>query len=491
MSDKGSDKQQKGEFHILPIDEDKKNPPPHKGRHSHSGNGPDLRSEFHVGPALMPGIFMGSMGANATAFERENAAKKREKTSARSTICIWESGTELKLEEPLEFSEHYSMLKGDARDAVIMIICFFGHSHVSSFPTLQQTNHTMASSTSTATVPTTGNLSLSTTSKRTPLPFAFQFLAASMAGMTEIVSMYPLDLVKTRLQLQITTPPSPIKTPIIEAHGIMANNSTPKATPPRPYSSIVNTLHRVVRREGVLQLYRGVLPPLIAEAPKRAIKFGAYEQWGFILKKIFSLDRLTALQAGFVGSMAGATEAIFVTPFELVKVRLQDRASLKLYSGTADCIRKIAAQEGILTFYRGLEATIWRHASWSGIYFMTIQGFRIAFPERSTASREENLMRNFIAGTIGGILGTLIDTPFDVVKSRIQNQHSGSVSYVLPRVGQLYRQEGFRALYKGLAPKLIRVGAGGGLLLVVFDTVSEVMRMFVVDNQPGSASSTS
>ncbi|KAF9082534.1 hypothetical protein BGX23_012355 [Mortierella sp. AD031] len=81
MSDKGPGKHEKGEFNILPVDEDKKNAPPPKGRHSesHAGNGPDLRSEFHVGPALMPGAFMSSMGTNTTAFERDHAVQKDKK----------------------------------------------------------------------------------------------------------------------------------------------------------------------------------------------------------------------------------------------------------------------------------------------------------------------------------------------------------------------------------------------------------------------------
>ncbi|KAG0365142.1 hypothetical protein BGZ54_006828, partial [Gamsiella multidivaricata] len=74
----GPGQHEKGEFHILPVDEDKKHPPPPKGRHSEANSGgPDLRSEFHVGPAMMPGPFVSSMGANATAFERENAQKAK------------------------------------------------------------------------------------------------------------------------------------------------------------------------------------------------------------------------------------------------------------------------------------------------------------------------------------------------------------------------------------------------------------------------------
>lgn len=92
------------------------------------------------------------------------------------------------------------------------------------------------------------------------------------------------------------------------------------------------------------------------------------------------------------------------------------------------------------------------------------------------------MMRNFVAGTLGGVLGTLVNTPFDVVKSRIQNQHEGPIGYVFSRVARLYRQEGFRALYKGLAPKLVRLGPGGGLLLVVFDRTSELMRSFIYED---------
>ncbi|KAF8926428.1 mitochondrial carrier domain-containing protein [Dissophora ornata] len=309
-----------------------------------------------------------------------------------------------------------------------------------------------------------------TKQKPTPLPFAYQFLAGAIAGVSEVAGMYPLDLVKTRLQLQTTS---------IRPRGTSSFTHAGKSiVEAAPYTSILDCLRKVVQQEGLLNLYRGALPPLLAEAPRRAIKFGANEQWGLALKKLFSLDQFTATQAGFVGSLAGATEAFLVTPFDLLKVRLQDRHSLGMYKGTLDCARKIGAQEGLLTFYHGFESTVWRHASWSGVYFMTIHLFRIALPQRSSTSKNERMLRNFVAGTIGGILGTLVNTPFDVVKSRIQNQRKDNVRYgfALPSVARIYREEGFRALYKGLAPKLVRLGPGGGLLLVVFDRVSELIR---------------
>jgi solute carrier family 25 (mitochondrial 2-oxodicarboxylate transporter), member 21 len=35
------------------------------------------------------------------------------------------------------------------------------------------------------------------------LPFQYQFAAGAIAGVTEILVMYPLDVVKTRFQLQV------------------------------------------------------------------------------------------------------------------------------------------------------------------------------------------------------------------------------------------------------------------------------------------------
>ncbi|KAG0309208.1 hypothetical protein BGZ98_004508 [Dissophora globulifera] len=289
--------------------------------------------------------------------------------------------------------------------------------------------------------------------KPAPLPFAYLYLAGAIAGVTEITCMYPLDLVKTRLQLQTTS---------TRARGTIPVAAVTTTTKTVPYTSILDCLRRVVQQEGSQRLYRGVLPLLVAEAPRRAIKFGVNEQWGLALKKLLSIDQFSATQAGFVGSLTGATEAFFVTPFEFVKVRLQDPQSLGKYSGAFDCMRKVTTEEGVFTFFHGIESTVWRHTTWSGFYFMSIHVFRMAFPERSNSSKQERLLKNFIAGTIGGTLGVLVSTPFDVIKSRVQNQRRENAK--------------FRALYKGLAPKLVRLGLGGGLLLVTFDVVSELMR---------------
>lgn len=88
---------------------------------------------------------------------------------------------------------------------------------------------------------------------------------------------------------------------------------------------------------------------------------------------------------------------------------------------------------------------------------------------------------DFISGTIGGTFGTFFNTPFDVVKSRIQNSprikgQAPKYNWAFPALATLLREEGFRALYKGFAPKVLRMGPGGGVLLVVYTNVMDWFR---------------
>ena len=87
------------------------------------------------------------------------------------------------------------------------------------------------------------------------------------------------------------------------------------------------------------------------------------------------------------------------------------------------------------------------------------------------------------AGSIGGTVGTILNTPMDVVKSRIQNSPkiAGSVpkyNWAWPAVGTVMKEEGFSALYKGFLPKVLRLGPGGGILLVVFTAVTDFFKQY-------------
>lgn len=82
---------------------------------------------------------------------------------------------------------------------------------------------------------------------------------------------------------------------------------------------------------------------------------------------------------------------------------------------------------------------------------------------------------------MAGTLGTSLATPFDVVKSRMQNQGPGQQRYVwtVPSLARLFREEGFRACYKGYSARLLRLGPGGGIMIVAFDKMYIIILVFL------------
>jgi hypothetical protein len=114
--------------------------------------------------------------------------------------------------------------------------------------------------------------------------------------------MYPLDVVKTRMQL--------------------ASGATAAGAP----KSVFATLRHIAQTEGTANLYRGIISPILAEAPKRACKFASNEQYKKLVARADGSH--TALRLYIAGAMAGATEAFVNTPFEVVKVRMQSKENL-------------------------------------------------------------------------------------------------------------------------------------------------------------------
>jgi solute carrier family 25 (mitochondrial 2-oxodicarboxylate transporter), member 21 len=262
-----------------------------------------------------------------------------------------------------------------------------------------------------------------------PLTMRERLLAGGCAGLTELAVMYPLDVVKTRAQLD-----------------------TSRAGAPGAGPSTLARLRLLIASEGPVGMYRGVLPPALMETPKRAIKFAANEAAAGHLRRGSATGELSQARAAAAGISAGIAEAFFVVPFELVKIRLQDVTSRARFSGATDVVLDVLRTRGPVGLYQGLESTLWRQSVWNGGYFGLIFAVRRRLP--AAESESQRLRNNFVAGTISGAFGTSLNTPIDVVKSRIQNQVPGQpvkYSWTLSALATVAREEGF-VVAKSLAP---------------------------------------
>ncbi|KAH9974405.1 mitochondrial carrier domain-containing protein [Lactifluus volemus] len=287
-------------------------------------------------------------------------------------------------------------------------------------------------------------------STQKPLPFYVTFTAGAIAGVSEILTFYPLDVVKTRMQLE---------------RG-------------KSSAGLLGSFRSIIREEGFGRLYRGLVPPLLLEAPKRATKFAANDFWGKTFRQMSGETEMTRQLSIITGCSAGATESFVVVPFELVKIKLQDKSLASTYGGPLDVVRQVVRKDGILGLYTGMEATFWRHLWWNGGYFGCIFQVKSMLPKADT--QQGQFLNNFVSGTIGGFVGTAINTPY-VVKSRIQGAEKvpGAIpkyNWTYPALVTIFREEGPAALYKGFVPKVLRLAPGGGVLLLVVEFTLGVFR---------------
>lgn len=183
------------------------------------------------------------------------------------------------------------------------------------------------------------------------------------------------------------------------------------------------------------------------------------------------------------GLGAGVLEAILVNPFEMVKVTLQaNRNKGGEVPTTWAATRLIVAEHGIGSrgLNRGLTATIGRNGVFNMLYFGFYHSMKDIVPEFKDPYQE--FLRKVALGFIAGTLGSVINIPFDVAKSRIQGPQPqpGVFKYksTFPTIATVYREEGFAALYKGLTPKVMRLAPGESRQLhklVVFTAETQLL----------------
>ncbi|XP_035850448.1 mitochondrial 2-oxodicarboxylate carrier isoform X2 [Sander lucioperca] len=262
--------------------------------------------------------------------------------------------------------------------------------------------------------------------------------------------MHPLDVVKTRFQIQRGT------------------------SDPNSYKNLSDCFRTIIRNEGVFGFYKGILPPILAETPKRAVKFFTFEQY----KKLLNLTPLSpGLALSVAGLGAGLTEAVVVNPFEVVKVSLQaNRDSFTEQPSSFAQARRIIKSEGFgfRGLNKGLTSTLGRHGVFNMIYFGFYFNVKDAIPTSPDPTLE--FMRKFAIGLVSGTISSCVNIPFDVAKSRIQGPQPvpGEIKYrtCFQSMALVYREEGYLALYKGLVPKIMRLGPGGAVMLLVYEYVS-------------------
>mmetsp|Transcript_28095 Transcript_28095/g.66848 ORF Transcript_28095/g.66848 Transcript_28095/m.66848 type:complete len:352 (-) Transcript_28095:24-1079(-) len=323
--------------------------------------------------------------------------------------------------------------------------------------------------------------STSAPSQGTRVNLSSNAIAGVAAGFVSSVLTHPLDVVKTRFQVQ-----------------------DGKQTTVPKYRSTFNALLQITRAEGPRTLYAGLAPNLLGSTISWGCYFYGYNYLrGRARTKAELLDaqgQPTPLVNFACATMAGACTCLATNPVWLVKTRLQLQtggSTPKRYKGMIDAWRQVVEQEGVLGLYRGLVPSLLL-VSHGALQFMAYEELK-KFAQKYTQQAEHlQPWQTFLAGASAKCFASTVTYPSQVVRARLQqvdphllkhlqqlqNGGGGGAPPRMARNARYYkgfadctlkivRLEGVAGFYKGLAPNLLRVMPSSAITFVVYEAVAK------------------
>jgi len=304
---------------------------------------------------------------------------------------------------------------------------------------------------------------------------AHHFALGSIAGAFGAFMVYPIDLVKTRMQNQ---------------RGARVGQML--------YKNSIDCFQKVVRNEGFRGLYSGVLPQLVGVAPEKAIKLTVNDlvRGKYTDMKTGNIHLSAEILAG--GS-AGACQVIFTNPLEIVKIRLQVQGeAMKAAAREGEQVTKrsalwIVRHLGLMGLYKGASACLLRDVPFSAIYFPTYNHLkRDYFGESPT--KKLGILHLLTAGAIAGMPAAYLTTPCDVIKTRLQVEaRKGDTAYTGLRdaATKVWKEEGFRAFFKGGAARVLRSSPQFGFTLAGYEVLQGLLPLHSAAAEEAKPSGTS
>ncbi|CAG06262.1 unnamed protein product [Tetraodon nigroviridis] len=244
------------------------------------------------------------------------------------------------------------------------------------------------------------------------------YVCGSIAALTNVMVTFPIQKVLFRQQL----------------HGVRAIEAIQQ-----------------LQRDGLRNLYRGLLPPLLQKSTTVAMMFGLYQDFSRVL-----LD-----QAEGTG-----------TPEWTL---LQDHRHHGRFNNTAHTFRALLSEHGVRECYRGLVPILLRNGP-SNVLFFGLRGpIKELLPEAT--SKAGNLVNDFVCGGLLGAALGIMFYPLNVIKSRAQSQVGGEFRSTREVLSTVWRERGrsLARLFRGAHLNYHRSLLSWGIINATYELLLKLM----------------
>ncbi|KAE8383916.1 mitochondrial carrier domain-containing protein [Aspergillus bertholletiae] len=254
-------------------------------------------------------------------------------------------------------------------------------------------------------------------------------LAGAFAGIAEHLVMYPVDLLKTRMQI-----PNP------SAGGL--------------YTGLTNAVSTIYRIEGWRTLWKGVSSVIVGAGPAHALYFATYE----FVKEMAGGNVAYGhhpLAAALSGASATIASEALMNPFDVIKQRMQVHGSV--HKRLLQCVKTVYRTEGMQAFYVSYPITLCMTVPFTATQLVAYESISKVMSPKG----EYDPFTHCIAGGLAGAFAAAITTPLDVVKTLLQtrglaqSEEIRSARGLFNAAAIIKRQFGWVGFLRGMRPRII------------------------------------
>ncbi|EGD89941.1 hypothetical protein H112_02411 [Trichophyton rubrum D6] len=284
---------------------------------------------------------------------------------------------------------------------------------------------------------------------------------SAVAGATGAVVanalVYPLDIVKTRLQVQVKSQKLP--------RGDFSDGTV-------HYDSTIDAIKKILADEGLSGLYSGINGSLIGVASTNFAYFYWYSTVRTLYMKSRPNQKLGTAAELALGAVAGAIAQVFTIPVAVITTRQQTQPKGEK-KGLIDTGKEVVnSEDGWSGLWRGLKASLVLVVN-PAITYGAYQRLReIIYPGKNNLRP----MEAFLLGAMSKSLATIITQPLIVAKVGLQSRPPASrkgrpFKSFVEVMSYIVEHEGTLGLFKGIGPQIMKGLLVQGLLMMTKERI--------------------
>ena len=222
-------------------------------------------------------------------------------------------------------------------------------------------------------------------------------------------------------------------------------------------------INGVVTGDGVKTMYR-------RDSRDGSVTVHVHQRGGGASSSDGGTPKLVPIAAGFMAECAAASLWL---PWEVVRQRIQ------LASGPSPSFygaaQEIVAESGVRGLYAGAPEYMMLWGTFSPLMFLLYeQGMQWLAKDSDGNPKPPSLPASFAVGCAAGVVASIVTSPLDVVKTRIQTQTPQSVvryTGMLHGLTEISKREGPAALFRGTGARAATMGLTVGLMMSTYSTL--------------------